>query len=272
MKQEEMDTQEEETGLTEKDQENGKEVADNASEVVDNDVDDTESDAEEVERKKNQQEQQPDRKVKKCVYFALELLAYIAVILLIAVAIPKYVLQRTLVDGSSMENNLMNNDNLLVEKISPHINNLDRFDVVVFYPNYDEEKSENSYFYDLKMTCMRLFKMDTSDLEATRDPYYQQYYVKRIIGLPGETIQIKGSDIYINDELLEEDYGKMAITNAGIAENPIKLGEDEYFVMGDNRKISLDSRYEEVGPVKKEQIAGKAVLRIWPFKKFGLIK
>ncbi len=168
----------------------------------------------------------------------LEILIYIVVIYACVYLIPTYVIQRTIVDGPSMENTLHNGESLLVEKISYKYDGLNRFDIIVFYP-YGRELEE--------------------------------YYVKRIIGLPGETIQIIGSDIYINDKLLEENYGKDPITYAGLAEEPITLGEDEFFVLGDNREVSLDSRYEEVGVVSKENIGGRAIVRIWPLNKFGTI-
>lgn len=153
--------------------------------------------------------------------------------------IPTFIIQKTIVDGPSMENTLQDRDQLMVEKISYHFDNLKRFDIVVFYPYGREEK---------------------------------EYYIKRIIGLPGETVQIKGKDIYINGEILKENYGKDPITKAGMAANPITLADDEYFVMGDNRKVSFDSRYEEVGPVHKKDIGGKAILRVWPLNKFGLLE
>lgn len=212
----------------------------------------------------------------RAIRFGLELALYIIIILVGAVSIPKYIVQRTLVDGESMENNLMDDDNILVEKITPHFKTLNRFDVIVFYPHYDKDKSETSFWYDLKLTCMNILHMDTTKVIESENTeslkYYREYYVKRIIGLPGETVQITGDNIYIDGKLLEEDYGKMPITNSGIAEEPLKLGDDEYFVLGDNRKVSLDSRYEEVGPVQKEEIAGRAILRIWPFDSFGKIK
>lgn len=150
--------------------------------------------------------------------------------------VPKYVIQRTIVDGPSMKNTLQDGDNLLVEKLTVRFGGLERFDVIVFYP-YGKE--------------------------------HEDYYIKRIIGMPGETIQIIGSDIYINGEILKENFGKNPITYAGIAAEPLVIGEDEYFVMGDNRKISKDSRYEEVGVVKRENIGGKAIVRIWPLNEFG---
>ena len=91
--------------------------------------------------------------------------------------------------------------------------------------------------------------------------------------MPGETVQIdENGNIYINGELLEENYGAETIQNPGRAAKPITLGDDEYFVMGDNRNNSKDSRSEEVGNVKRSQIIGRAWLRIWPLNKFGLLK
>ena len=150
--------------------------------------------------------------------------------------VPRYVLQRTIVSGSSMESTLHNKENLLVEKVSYRFKDPDRFDVIVFYP-YGRESDD--------------------------------YYIKRVIGLPGETVQIKGDTIYINGEEIKENYGKDPMVYAGIAEEPLKLADDEFFVLGDNREVSEDSRYEEVGPVKRENIEGKAILRIYPFSEFG---
>lgn len=168
-----------------------------------------------------------------------ELILYGVIFLLCVFIIPRYVVQKTIVDGDSMETSLQDGDRLLIEKLTYLFQNPERFDVVVFYP----------------------YGNDTDE-----------YYVKRVIGLPGETIQIVGEDIYINEQLLEENYGKDKITYAGIAAEPIQLGEDEFFLLGDNREISLDSRYEEVGVVHKEMIAGHTLLRIWPLKEFGIVK
>ena len=166
----------------------------------------------------------------------IELCVYVAIIVICVAFVPKYVLQRTIVDGRSMMNTLNDGENLLVEKVSYRFSDPGRFDVIVFYPH----------------------GRDSAD-----------YYIKRIIGLPGETVQIKGKDIYIDGEKLEENFGKDPITEPGMAEDPIKLGEDEFFVLGDNRTVSEDSRYEEVGPVKRENIEGRAVLRIYPLSEFG---
>lgn len=166
----------------------------------------------------------------------IELCIYAAIIIVCVAFVPKYVLQRTIVDGKSMMDTLKHGENLLVEKVSYHFTDPDRFDVIVFYPHGRESTD---------------------------------YYIKRVIGLPGETVQIIGEDIYIDGEKLEENFGKDPIIEAGIADEPIKLGDDEFFVLGDNRTVSEDSRYEEVGPVKRENIEGKAILRIYPLSEFG---
>ncbi|BCN31584.1 signal peptidase I [Anaeromicropila herbilytica] len=169
----------------------------------------------------------------------MELLIYAAVLFVCVFIVPRYVIQRTVVDGPSMMNTLHSGENLIVDKVTYHISDPKRFDIIMFYPYGRDQKD---------------------------------YYVKRVIGLPGETIQIIGSDIYINNKKLEEHYGKDPITESGIAAEPIKLGKDEYFVLGDNRKVSEDSRYEEVGPVKRDLIEGKCLIRVWPLNKFGTVK
>ena len=104
-------------------------------------------------------------------------------------------------------------------------------------------------------------------------PEKKTYFIKRIIGLPGETIQIdEEGNIYVDDALLEENYGKETILDPGRAIEPIKLGKDEYFVLGDNRNNSSDGRDPVVGNIKRENITGRAWLRIYPFHKFGFVK
>ena len=171
-------------------------------------------------------------KKKKVISTIIELLLYAAIIVMCVCVVPKYVLQRTIVDGTSMMN-------LLVEKVTYRFSEPKRFDVIVFYPHGRESND---------------------------------YYIKRVIGLPGETIQIKGNTIYINGKVIKENYGKDPMTESGIAEEPLKLAKDEFFVLGDNREISDDSRYPDVGPVKKKNIAGRAILRISPLSEFGTFK
>lgn len=95
--------------------------------------------------------------------------------------------------------------------------------------------------------------------------------VKRVIGLPGETVLIQGGYVYIDGERLEAPDNLDQVSLAGLAENPIELGENEYFLLGDNRDSSEDSRFANVGNVKEEQILGKVWMRIQPIMDIGPI-
>ena len=161
---------------------------------------------------------------------------YLLVVLCLTYLVIHFVGQRTVVDGSSMESTLSNGDNLIVDKLSYRFHDPERFDIVVFPYQYKKHT----------------------------------YYIKRVIGLPGETVQIDyEGNIYIDGEILQEDFGKEVIQNPGIAYEPITLGEDEYFVLGDNRNNSSDSRDPAVGSLRKDKLIGKAWVRIYPFNKVG---
>lgn len=165
--------------------------------------------------------------------------AYILFVLCAIYLLIHFVGQRTQVLGSSMEPKLSSEDNLIVDKISYRFHEPERFDIIVFPYHYENNT----------------------------------YYIKRIIGMPGETVQIDGEgNILIDGEVLEENYGKEVIQSPGRAYEEITLGDDEYFVMGDNRNNSTDSRDPSVGNIKRGEIIGRAWLRIWPLDKFGLIK
>ena len=168
-------------------------------------------------------------------------LLYLLVIVLLTWVIVTFVGQRTKVDGHSMEPTLSDGDNLIVDKLSYRFRDPERYDIIIF-PGPEEFGQH-------------------------------PYYIKRIIGMPGETVQIKDGKVYINDKELKSDvYGITDyIDYPGIAEEPITLGDDEYFCLGDNRPVSQDSRYEEVGPVKRSIIVGKVWIRIWPLNKFGKV-
>jgi len=151
-------------------------------------------------------------------------LLYLLFVLAFSYVIITYVGQRTRVDGESMETTLHNNDNLLVDKISYRFREPKRFEIIVFPYQYRENT----------------------------------FYIKRIIGLPGETVQVIDGYVYIDGELLEEDESYDMIADAGIAETEITLESDEYFVLGDNRNASEDSRSGNIGPVRRDTITGKA--------------
>lgn len=199
----------------------------------------------------------PAHSKKNTFHTFFEVALYIVIILAGVYILPTYVMQRTIVDGDSMNDTLQTEDNLLINKISYRISNPERFDVIVFYPNGNAHP--DTFFRFVK----RLITPKKDEDSALED----DYYIKRIIGLPGETVEIHDEKIYINGEVLEEDYGSNPTDYTGLAESPVVLGDDEYFVLGDNRGGSRDSR--DIGPVKRENIDGKAVLRIYPFSKFG---
>lgn len=177
--------------------------------------------------------------MKKVLREILSTSLYLLGVLCAVYLVIHFVGQRTQVQGESMEPKLSTEDNLIVDKISYRFHDPERFDIIVFPFQYEKDT----------------------------------FFIKRIIGLPGETVQIdEEGNILIDGEILEESYGKEVIVNPGRAYEPVALGEDEYFVMGDNRNNSTDSRDPSVGNIKREDIIGRAWLRIWPFDKFGLIK
>ena len=165
-------------------------------------------------------------------------LLYLLVIVLLTWVIVTFVGQRTKVDGHSMEPTLSDGDNLIVDKLSYCFRDPERYDIIVF----PYQHAENTY------------------------------YIKRIIGLPGETVQVIDGYMYINGKKLDEHYGAEVMEDPGIAAEPIKLGDDEYFVLGDNRNHSSDRRVASVGVLTRDMLIGRAWVRIYPFNKIGVIK
>lgn len=164
---------------------------------------------------------------------------YILIIIGLTYLIITFVGQRTRVSGSSMETTLHNGDNLIVDKLSYRFRDPKRYDIIVFPYKYEENT----------------------------------YYIKRIIGMPGETLQIKDGYVYIDGERLTSDiYGNERIKDPQTAEDPVTLGKDEYFVMGDNRNHSMDSRDPSVGVLKRSNLIGRAWVRIYPFDNVGVIR
>lgn len=147
---------------------------------------------------------------------------------------------RTSVIGDSMEPALYNGQEILMNRVIYRLSSPRRGDVIVFLPN----GNQNSH-----------------------------YYVKRVVGLPGEKIQIRDGNVYINDVPLAEDELFDRMEDAGIARNELELASDEYFVLGDKRNSSEDSRSGNVGPVRRDNIIGRAWFRLASdWENMGLIE
>lgn len=166
-----------------------------------------------------------------------KIVAIILAAMIVAKIISTYIVQETIVSGTSMMPTLENADKVLIDKVIYKADDLKRYDIIVF------------------------------------DYNHSNVYVKRIVGLPGEKVMIIEGEVYVNGKKLRDDpLLNDAMEYAGIAENSIQLGEDEYFVLGDNRNNSYDSRYEQVGIVNKSSIIGRVWLRLFPISKFGAVK
>ena len=147
---------------------------------------------------------------------------------------------RTSIVGDSMEPMMGNGQEILINRVIYRLSSPKRGDVVVFLPNGNEKS---------------------------------HYYVKRVVGLPGETIHIQDGSVYVDGALLEEDDAYDQMIDSGIAQNDLALGSDEFFVLGDNRNSSEDSRSGNIGAVRKKDIIGKAWFRFGnDMETTGLIK
>lgn len=167
--------------------------------------------------------------LKKTILWIVQIVA----VVLLAYCIINFTLERTRILGSSMEVTLQEDDKIIINKLAYWKRNPKRFDVIVF----KQSGSEHSY-----------------------------YNIKRVIGLPGETVQIIDGLVYIDNELLEEPMNVEPINIPGLAEEPILLEDDEYFVLGDNRNNSEDSRFFNIGNVVRGDIVGKAWFTLDPFE------
>lgn len=163
----------------------------------------------------------------------------ILLVMVVAVMLVSFVGFRITVVGASMSPTLESGQEILVNRFVYKIFSPKQNDLIVFLPNGNEKS---------------------------------HYYVKRVIAGPGDKVQIKDGVVYVNGEKFTEEAAVSNIENALLAENEITVGEDEYFVLGDNRNNSEDSRYASIGNVKKDHIVGKAWFVVSPWGKFGFIK
>lgn len=162
--------------------------------------------------------------------------------LIIIIPIRYFLIQPFYVKGASMEPNFFDHEYLIIDELTYRFNDPQRGDIVVFrYP---------------------------------RNP--QEYFIKRVIALPGEEVEIREGSVYIYNEenpdgvLLYENYLSPGEKTYGLIEEKLKLGEDEYFVLGDNRNSSKDSR--SFGPVNRSFVTGRVLLRGWPFNRIRLFE
>lgn len=183
-----------------------------------------------VDKEKKNQEQQPEN-------FWQEMFKTLALAGLLAFGIRTFIAEARYIPSGSMEPTLQINDHLMIEKVSYHLQKPERGDIVVFNPT-DALKQEN----------------------------YHQAFIKRIIGLPGDTVEVKGGHVYINGKVITEDYIKeVPKYNYG----PQIVPDDQYLVLGDNRNNSYDSHLW--GFVPRENLIGKAFVRFWPLNRVGTI-
>ena len=176
-------------------------------------------------------------------YELLDWAKYILAAVLIGFLLTNYVIQRNEVVGESMYPTLQDNDQLWVEKISPVIDKIDHGDIITF-----------------------------SIHDPALGPAADEDLVKRVIGIPGDHLEIKDDGVYLNDARLDESYlvdGMITYKSSEATYNDIILEEGMFFVMGDNRINSRDSR--SFGPIHEDDIIGEVWIRIYPFSRFGFL-
>lgn len=171
---------------------------------------------------------------KSAALFVVEII----IVLLIAFVVVYCAGMKVTVVGNSMEDTLKDGEVVLVNRFTYNLSDPKAGDVVVFLPNGNEKS---------------------------------HYYLKRVVAVPGDKVLIKEGVLYVNGEMFDEEDTE-AIKNAGLAEEEITVGEDEFFVLGDNRNSSEDSRYANIGNVSKEYITGKAWFYIDSIRDMGRVK
>lgn len=169
---------------------------------------------------------------KKIIIRILIWIVEIVAVIGLAYIIVNVALEKTTVLGDSMQITLQADEKIMINKLAYRFSDPKRYDIIVFKQSGDE---------------------------------HNYYNIKRVIGLPGEKVRISGGKVYINDELLDEPMIVEDIQIPGLAADEIVLEKDEYFVLGDNRNNSEDSRFANIGNVVEEEIIGKVWIRLSPF-------
>lgn len=176
--------------------------------------------------------------MKKFLEAISEMIETFAISLILFLAVYTFLAFPEIVVGTSMEPNLSQGERLLVERITPRLGNLKRNDIIIFNPPGNNNID----------------------------------YVKRIIGMPGEVVLIKDCALYLiengSETKLIEDYLPLGTCTAG-ENKAVQIPQDSFFVLGDNRTHSADSRF--FGPLKKDRVSGKVFLRFWPISKVSSV-
>ena len=193
----------------------------------------------------------------------------IVLALIIAFSIKMYVVDIVRVDGQSMYPTLINNDRLVVTKIgyTPA-----KSDIVILDSAYKNRMDYYAEYEEINETELNFFSRLSLYFKLP-DELKRKYYIKRIIGMEGDVIDLKDGNVIVNGEVLDEPYydGATGITDIK-TEYPFTVSENCVFVMGDNRPNSKDSRSTSLGEVPVKAVAGKAVIRLWPITSLGIIK
>ncbi|MEG1459112.1 MAG: signal peptidase I [Acetivibrio sp.] len=174
------------------------------------------------------------KRLRSLIIWIIEIL----LVILLAYLVIAFGVEKTTMIGDSMSTTLEDGNKIIVNKMAYRFTEPKRFDIIVF----KQAGKEHGY-----------------------------YTIKRILGLPGETIQIKEGSIYVNGSCIKEKSNVELCVNGGMAEEKILLDENEYFVLGDNRNNSEDSRFANIGNIIKEDIIGKAWIRLHPFDFINMI-
>ena len=189
--------------------------------------------------------------------------------LIIAFGIKMFIVDIVRVDGPSMYPTLVNNDRLFVTKIGY---NAKKGDIIILDSAYKNRMEYYEQYEDANADELNTFKRFIMYLKLPQE-YKRKYYIKRIIGMPGDVVDIKDGNVIVNGEILDEPYydGTTGITDLN-TEYPFTVSEDCVFVMGDNRPNSKDSRSTSLGEVPLKAIGGHAIYRLWPVASFGGLK
>ncbi|MGN0108305.1 MAG: signal peptidase I, partial [Hominilimicola sp.] len=193
-----------------------------------------------------------------------------AIAIVIALLIKGFIFDIVRVDGSSMFPTLVNNDRLIVTKLGYKP---EQGDIIIL----DSEYKNREEYYDKIAASKNKDELTPIDKFIAQgsmpDNLKKKYYVKRIIAMPGQTVDLVDGKVYVDGEPLDEPYYNGTTSSIDpTVEYPITVEDDCVFVMGDNRNHSKDSRSSELGQVPFDAILGKSQIRIWPLNDIGLTK